>query len=175
MKKRVEGFLKVARERISRIETNADRNNIHNLYQELCSIVAKHGDESLYNELKAGWDSIWLDKQIADFDENFLKYIAGEFKERHEWEHNPYTTTLTMPKGTPNTILTTTALKQSMAEILDKSVSEAMEKEKEKNYLDKIDNLYKAQQATKAAQQKAVGNIIATGVANVEGKERFRI
>ena len=77
MKDRVEGFLKVTRERVIDAETSEIMWNMNDLYNELRELIGE-SDQDLLDSLTAQWDKFWHERKIQKWDEKFLKVISGD-------------------------------------------------------------------------------------------------
>jgi hypothetical protein len=128
MKDRIEGFLKVAKERISE-----DIENISN-FNDLCgSLMDLIKDKELQDYLFTEYEKIANEVKLQKWDERFLKVIANDNMEEKEvpfYGKGLISNTATAQNAlwstnaAPNTALTSASMKQAAQDILKEQMKE---------------------------------------------------
>ena len=130
MKNRVEGFLKVTRQRVLDTEPKEVMWNMNDLYNKLIEIIRESGDANLAMHLESEWNQIWLEHKIQKWDEEFLKVIAND-------EPAPRTLAIDTGfgyadhkvEGQPTTLLTSASMHQVAHDILKKHIDTEFKKD----------------------------------------------
>jgi hypothetical protein len=120
MKDRVEGFLKVAKERISEDVENISK------FNDLCgSLMDLIKDKELQDYLFTEYEKIADEVKLQKWDERFLKVIANDNMEEKTLttgiSGSPYWSSNT---NVPNTALTSKTMQQAAQDILKEQMKE---------------------------------------------------